>query len=62
MGKLCKGNNPDTNAVAKIVIKDWIRGKIPYFTLPPDEGEDERNKLSKKLNRKSLTDANDKVI
>jgi len=62
MGKLCKGNNPDTNAVAKIVIKDWIRGKIPYFTLPPDAGEDQRNKLSKKLNRSDITKANGEVI
>jgi len=37
MGKLIKGNRPDLNAAAKIVIQDWQRGRIPFFTLPPEE-------------------------
>jgi len=35
IGKLFKGNEPDTNAAAKLVLHDFQRGKLPYFTLPP---------------------------
>jgi nuclear GTP-binding protein len=34
-GKLLKGGEPDINAVAKMVLNDWLRGKIPYFAAPP---------------------------
>ncbi|KAF2258072.1 NGP1NT-domain-containing protein [Lojkania enalia] len=40
-GRLLKGGEPDLDGCAKIVINDWIRGKIPWFTPPPmkdDEG------------------------
>lgn len=36
IGKLLKGGEPDTNAAAKLVLHDWQRGRLPYFTLPPD--------------------------
>lgn len=36
-GKLCKGGDPDLNTAAKMVLHDWQRGKIPYFTLPAEE-------------------------
>ncbi|OAG31256.1 nuclear GTP-binding protein [Nematocida displodere] len=35
-GKLLKGGIPDISAVAKTVIHDWLRGRIPYYVLPPD--------------------------
>lgn len=35
MGKLLKGGDPDNNTCAKMVLNDWIRGKIPYFVPPP---------------------------
>jgi len=35
-GKLGKGGEPDLNTAAKMVLHDWQRGKIPFFTLPPD--------------------------
>jgi nuclear GTP-binding protein len=39
-GKLLKGGEADLDAVARIVLNDWIRGKIPWFTPPPKkEGE-----------------------
>ena len=41
-GKLLKGGEPDLNTVSKMVLNDWIRGKIPFYTAPP-EIEDERN-------------------
>jgi nuclear GTP-binding protein len=32
-----KGGEPDQESVAKIILNDWIRGKIPYFAMPPDK-------------------------
>ncbi|KAF2658582.1 NGP1NT-domain-containing protein [Lophiostoma macrostomum CBS 122681] len=34
-GRLLKGGEPDLDGCAKIVINDWIRGKLPWFTPPP---------------------------
>lgn len=36
-GKLLKGGEPDIKTVAKMVLNDWQRGKIPYFVKPPGE-------------------------
>ncbi|RMZ53379.1 hypothetical protein APUTEX25_004867 [Auxenochlorella protothecoides] len=41
-GKLNKGGEPDLNTVAKMVLLDWQRGRIPFFSLPPDH-VDERD-------------------
>jgi nuclear GTP-binding protein len=35
-GRLGKGGEPDLNTAAKGMLHDWQRGKIPFFTLPPD--------------------------
>lgn len=35
MGRLKKGAEPDLTAVARIVLTDWQRGRISYFTKPP---------------------------
>jgi len=40
MGKLLKGGEPDQESIAKIMLNDWIRGKIPYFAMPPDKTAD----------------------
>ena len=34
-GRLLKGGEPDVNAVAKMVLNDFLRGKLPWFTPPP---------------------------
>ncbi|KAF2192351.1 nucleolar GTP-binding protein 2 [Zopfia rhizophila CBS 207.26] len=40
-GRLLKGGEPDLDGCARIIINDWIRGKIPWYTPPPGkEGED----------------------
>ena len=39
MGKLKKGNQPDGHAASKIVLFDWQKGRIPFYTLPPKDGE-----------------------
>ncbi len=36
-GKLGKGGVPDMPAAARCVLRDWNAGKIPFYTLPPDE-------------------------
>lgn len=39
-GRLLKGGEADVDGAAKMVLNDWIRGKIPWFTPPPyKEGE-----------------------
>lgn len=37
MGKLKKGGEPDIETAARIVIYDWQRGRIPFFTMPPED-------------------------
>ncbi|ORY25326.1 NUC091 domain-domain-containing protein [Naematelia encephala] len=34
-GKLLKGGEPDQESAAKMILNDWIRGKIPFFVQPP---------------------------
>lgn len=38
-GKLLKGGEPDQEAAAKMVLNDWIRGKVPFFVAPPVKSE-----------------------
>lgn len=33
-GRLLKGGEPDLTTVAKMVLNDWIRGRLPFYTLP----------------------------
>ncbi|GJQ15017.1 hypothetical protein GpartN1_g6808.t1 [Galdieria partita] len=35
-GKLLKGGEPDLNTIAKMILNDYLRGKIPWFVAPPD--------------------------
>jgi len=34
-GRLLKGGECDINAVARKVLYDWQRGRLPYFQAPP---------------------------
>ena len=36
-GRLLSGGTPDTYEAAKIIIRDWQRGRIKYYCLPPAE-------------------------
>jgi nuclear GTP-binding protein len=39
-GRLLRGGEPDVDGVAKMVLNDFLRGKIPWFTPPPkNEGQ-----------------------
>lgn len=41
-GRLLKGGEPDVDGVAKMVLNDFMRGRIPWFVPPPTrEGEAE---------------------
>lgn len=39
-GRLLKGGEPDLEGVAKIVLSDWVRGRIPFFVPPPERSEE----------------------
>jgi nuclear GTP-binding protein len=34
-GRLLQGGEPDVDGVAKMVLNDFLRGKIPWFSAPP---------------------------
>lgn len=38
-GRLLKGGEPDEQGIAKLVINDFNRGKIPWFVPPPEDEE-----------------------
>ena len=41
-GRLLHGGEPDVDGVAKMVLNDFLRGKIPWYTPPPLlEGQEE---------------------
>ncbi|KAI0652640.1 NGP1NT-domain-containing protein [Trametes meyenii] len=46
-GRLLKGGEPDMEAVSKILLSDWVRGRIPFFVPPPERSE-ELNKAEAK--------------
>lgn len=38
-GRLLKGGEPDESGVAKQILNDFNRGKIPWFVPPPEKDE-----------------------
>jgi nuclear GTP-binding protein len=52
-GRLLKQGEPDLDGVAKIVLSDWVRGRIPFF-VPPPERPEELNEIEAKKQRKDL--------
>ncbi|XP_050206468.2 guanine nucleotide-binding protein-like NSN1 [Mercurialis annua] len=55
-GKLKKDGIVDIDATARIVLRDWNEGKIPYYTMPPTRNQEEPSesqvvsKLGKQFN------------
>merc|ERR1719160_1662725 len=43
MGKLRKGGEPDVEIVARMILYDWQRGRLPFFTPPPAKEADEED-------------------
>ncbi|KAH7119961.1 NUC091 domain-containing protein [Dendryphion nanum] len=73
-GRLLKGGEPDLDGCAKIILNDYVRGKIPWFTAPPArEGDDavapsgvdgregRLGEMSRKRKRDGETDATESV-
>ena len=52
-GRLLKQGEPDLDGVAKIVLGDWVRGRIPFF-VPPPERPEELNEIEAKKAKKDL--------
>ena len=50
-GRLLKHGEPDLDSVAKILLSDWVRGRIPFFVPPPERSE-ELNEAEAKLRKK----------
>lgn len=46
-GRLLKGGEADVDGVAKMVLNDFLRGKIPWFTPPPQVLEESEEKEDK---------------
>lgn len=55
-GRLLKGGEPDLESVAKIILSDWVRGRIPFFVPPPERSE-ELNRVEAKKAKKELEKA-----
>ena len=36
-GRVLKGGIPDKTMAARLVLKDWNKGKIPYYSVPPND-------------------------
>jgi nuclear GTP-binding protein len=58
-GRLLKGGEPDLDSVAKIILSDWVRGRIPYF-VPPPERPEALNKAEAKAAGLKVADAKGK--
>ncbi|CAC5400985.1 NUG2 [Mytilus coruscus] len=62
-GRLLKGGEPDISTVAKMVLNDFQRGKIPYFVKPPGtEGEDFENKVEKDEQKSATANKKEKKL
>lgn len=41
-GKLLKGGEADMNTVARMVLFDWQRGRVPFFVCPPFDDQNDK--------------------
>ncbi|KAF2160149.1 hypothetical protein M409DRAFT_60255 [Zasmidium cellare ATCC 36951] len=61
-GRLLRGGEADLDGVAKMVLNDFLRGKIPWFSPPPaadmedskEEGRDEKLGFTHKKRKREL--------
>lgn len=44
-GKLLKKGEPDLHNVSVMVLNDWLRGRIPYYTPPPEAPKANNNEV-----------------
>ncbi|BGP22154.1 nuclear GTP-binding protein [Rhodotorula toruloides] len=45
-GRLRKGGVPDLDGTARSVLRDWVAGRIAYYTAPPTKDQTERLKAA----------------
>lgn len=50
-GRLLKGGEADMDGVAKMILNDFLRGKIPWFSAPPKQLGDEAVESTKEGSR-----------
>ncbi|RWR81169.1 guanine nucleotide-binding-like protein NSN1 [Cinnamomum micranthum f. kanehirae] len=57
-GKLKKGGLVDVEAAARIILRDWNEGKIPYYSLPPirNQGENLESAIVSELGKEFNVD------
>ncbi|KAF8712515.1 hypothetical protein AX14_013042 [Amanita brunnescens Koide BX004] len=56
-GRLLKHGEPDLDSVAKILLSDWVRGRIPYFVSPPERSEELNVTEAKKKGKAKAAEA-----
>ncbi|EEB97977.1 hypothetical protein MPER_02600, partial [Moniliophthora perniciosa FA553] len=60
-GRLLKQGEPDKDSVAKIILSDWVRGRIPFFVSPPERPE-ELNQAEEKARRIKAAKGKEKAV
>ncbi|GAA5931979.1 hypothetical protein JCM3775_004203 [Rhodotorula graminis] len=45
-GRLRKGGVPDLDGTARSILRDWVAGRIAYYTAPPTAAQTEQLKLA----------------
>jgi len=58
-GKLWKGGEPDLNAVSRMVLNDWQRGKLPFFVVP--EGYENTKDFKAKVEKEKKDAAKNEI-
>ncbi|OII71584.1 hypothetical protein cand_032970 [Cryptosporidium andersoni] len=53
LGKFLKGGEIDHATTAKVILNDWITGKIPYFIPPPNKEQENNQSQGVEINKES---------
>lgn len=61
-GRLLKGGEPDMEGAAKIVLSDWVRGRVPFFIPPPERPEEVNMREAKERDRKEKAKAREEKV
>ncbi|KAK4508702.1 hypothetical protein PRZ48_002441 [Zasmidium cellare] len=69
-GRLLRGGEADLDGVAKMVLNDFLRGKIPWFSPPPaaevdddkEQGRDEKLGFTHKKRKRELEEEDGTII
>lgn len=59
--KFLKGEVPDVEAISRMVVADWNSGKIPFFTLPPENSSATSTDSMKEFDVKNIVEQADKA-